>query len=240
MRRVKPSRVTMLMVPAIARAPVSAVGARRISMRSICSEVSDSRLKPGGMRWPSMSSCVKPPASPRMRGGPPRPGAPGVVTPGSRRSTSPTVASPNLSISSRPITILAVVDWRRRSVSDSRPPVISTCRPLAGSGAGDGVPAGATGGTGGADAAVAGAEAAALGAAAGADACPAAPWAGAAAVAHARTRPSGLRVAAAKGIAPLSVRRESAAGAQGQERWHEAWNSSWACRPRPGSSRRRA
>jgi hypothetical protein len=58
MRRLKPSRVMMLMVPAMARAPVSAVGARRISMRSTCSGVSDSRLKPGGMRWPSISSCV--------------------------------------------------------------------------------------------------------------------------------------------------------------------------------------
>ncbi len=49
----KPSRVMMLMVPAIARAPVSAVGARRISMRSICSGVSESSEKPGGMRCPS-------------------------------------------------------------------------------------------------------------------------------------------------------------------------------------------
>ena len=180
-------------------------------MRSTCSEVSDSRLKPRGMRWPSMSSCVKPPPSPRRRGGPPRPGAPGVVTPGSRRSTSPTVASPNLSISSRPITILAVVDWRRRSVSVSRPPVISTCWPLEGSGAGGGVPAGGTSETGGADAAAAGAEAVALGAAEGADAGPAAAWACTAAAAHARTRPSGLRVAAAGGVTPLSMRPGAAA-----------------------------
>ena len=127
------------------------------------------------MRWPSMSSCVKPPPSPRRRGGPPRPGAPGVVTPGRRRSTSPTVASPNLSISSRPITILAAVDWRRCSVSDSRPPVISTCWPLEGSGAGAGA-GGGTSETGGADAAAAGAEAVALGSAEGADAGPAAAW----------------------------------------------------------------
>ena len=116
----------MLMVPAMARAPVSAVGARRISMRSTCSGVRLSRLKPGGTRWPSMSSCVKPLPSPRMRGGPPRPGAPGVVTPGRRRSTSPTVASPNLSISSRPMTIFDAVARRRASVSLSRPPVICT------------------------------------------------------------------------------------------------------------------
>ena len=61
-----------------------------------------------------------------MRGGPPRPGAPGVVTPGRRRSTSPTVASPNLSISSRPMTILAAVDRRRASSSAARLAVIST------------------------------------------------------------------------------------------------------------------
>jgi len=54
----KPSRVTMLIVPAIARAPVSAVGARRISMRSICSGVSESSEKPGGMRCPSSRICV--------------------------------------------------------------------------------------------------------------------------------------------------------------------------------------
>jgi hypothetical protein len=57
-RRRKPSRVMMLMVPAMARAPVSAVGARRISIRSICSGVSDSTEKPGGVRWPSMRICV--------------------------------------------------------------------------------------------------------------------------------------------------------------------------------------
>jgi hypothetical protein len=60
-----------------------------------------------------------------MRGGPPRPGAPGVLTPGRRRSTSPTLASPNLSISSRPMTIYAAVLWRRSSTSAVRPPVIS-------------------------------------------------------------------------------------------------------------------
>jgi hypothetical protein len=38
-RFLKPSRVMMLMVPAMARAPVSAVGARSISMRSTCSGV---------------------------------------------------------------------------------------------------------------------------------------------------------------------------------------------------------
>ncbi len=54
----KPSRVMMLIVPAIARAPVSAVGARRISMRSICSGVSESSEKPGGMRCPSSRICV--------------------------------------------------------------------------------------------------------------------------------------------------------------------------------------
>jgi hypothetical protein len=48
----------MLRVPAMARAPVSAVGARRISMRSICSGVSDSTEKPGVVRWPSMRICV--------------------------------------------------------------------------------------------------------------------------------------------------------------------------------------
>ena len=142
----------MLMVPAMARAPVSAVGARRISMRSTCSGVRLSKLKPGGTRWPSISNCVKPFPSPRMRGGPPRPGAPGVVTPGRRRSTSPSVASPNLSISSRPITILAAVERRRSSVSDSRPPVISICCVLLADAA-----------RAGADAARAGADAAAVG-----------------------------------------------------------------------------
>ena len=57
-RSLKPSRVTMLMVPPMARAPVSAVGARKISMRSSCSGVSDSIEKPCGARWPSMRICV--------------------------------------------------------------------------------------------------------------------------------------------------------------------------------------
>lgn len=57
---------------------------------------------------------------------PPRPGAPCMVTPGSRLSTSPTVLSPKRSISSRPTTILAAVDRRRSSVSLARPPMMLT------------------------------------------------------------------------------------------------------------------
>jgi hypothetical protein len=105
-----------------------------------------------------------------MRGGPPRPGAPGVVTPGRRRSTSPTVASPNLSISSRPMTILLAVAWRRCAVSVSRPPVISMrCDglALAGAGAGAGAAAGVAGRGRGAEAAPAGACAAGAGVGAG-------------------------------------------------------------------------
>ena len=49
----RPSRSTMLMVPAMARAPVSAVGARMISIFSTCSGVSESMEKPGGTRSPS-------------------------------------------------------------------------------------------------------------------------------------------------------------------------------------------
>jgi hypothetical protein len=52
-RLVKPSRVMMLMVPAIARAPVSAVGARRISMRSIWSGSIESSESPPCTRSPS-------------------------------------------------------------------------------------------------------------------------------------------------------------------------------------------
>jgi hypothetical protein len=48
----------MLIVPAIARAPVSAVGARRISIRSIWSGVSESSENPGGTRSPSSRICV--------------------------------------------------------------------------------------------------------------------------------------------------------------------------------------
>jgi len=48
----------MLIVPAIARAPVSAVGARRISMRSICSGANESSEKPAGTRSPSSRICV--------------------------------------------------------------------------------------------------------------------------------------------------------------------------------------
>jgi hypothetical protein len=53
-----PSRSTMLMVPAMARAPVSAVGARKISIRSTCSGVSESTENPGGMRSPSSKIWV--------------------------------------------------------------------------------------------------------------------------------------------------------------------------------------
>ena len=54
----KPSRVMMLIVPAIARAPVSAVGARWISMRSICSGLSESIENPDETRSPSSRICV--------------------------------------------------------------------------------------------------------------------------------------------------------------------------------------
>ena len=53
-----PSRKTMLMVPAMARAPVSAVGARKISMRSTCSGSKLSMEKPGGKRSPSSKIWV--------------------------------------------------------------------------------------------------------------------------------------------------------------------------------------
>src|SRR5512134_1162354 len=62
---------------------------------------------------------------PRMRGAPPRPGGPGIVMPGRRFSTSSVLLSPKRSISSRPITIFAALDWRRCSLSLLRPPVIS-------------------------------------------------------------------------------------------------------------------
>ena len=98
------------MVPAIARVPVSAVGARRISMRSTCSGVICSTEKPGGIRSPSMSICVKPPPMPRICGAPGRPGRPPVVTPGNRRITSPRLLSPYCSMSSRVMMIFAAVE----------------------------------------------------------------------------------------------------------------------------------
>ena len=54
----KPPRVTMFSVPPMARAPVSAVGARKISMRSTWSGGSWSMEKPTGARWPSTRICV--------------------------------------------------------------------------------------------------------------------------------------------------------------------------------------
>ena len=130
----RPSRVMMLMVPAMACAPVSAVGARYISIRSTISGVSDSIENPGGTRWPSNKICVYPALKPRIRTPPPRPGLPPKVMPGMRFKTSPILESPCFSISSRPITILLAVDSRRCCVSLSRPLVISTL-PMSATGA---------------------------------------------------------------------------------------------------------
>ena len=58
MRFCRASRSTMLMVPAMARAPYSAVGARSTSMRSTWSGGSWSSEKPGGMRSPLTRTWV--------------------------------------------------------------------------------------------------------------------------------------------------------------------------------------
>ena len=46
------------MVPAMARVPNSATGARMISIFSICSGAIESSEKPGAMRWPSIRIWV--------------------------------------------------------------------------------------------------------------------------------------------------------------------------------------